>query len=446
MKHRYTRLIALTLFLSSIPMTLFGLSLEEEKKYGREIYSEIARSAVINNDPYLSLYVEGMKKKLEDKANLPLPIILTVIESQSPDAFATIGGYVYVSTGLIGLCDREEELAGVLAHEFAHIGRRHVAKRMEKEKYINVGMLATMLLSMWVGDPKATEAILATGAASAQALSLKYSREDEDEADRIGSTISDGAGYGGLGIADFLKKLRMTGIEKTLPQYLLTHPYHEERIIRIENMWSETRTPKGLSDGLFPYLLVRIKILHRQPGTTAPQDIWISKYAKDRDDPLNAYGASLAYGTNGNIGESIRVVEGMKSPFRSLFLGEMYVNGRQYQRSIEVLRDLPYPLSHLFLAKAYEGLGDYGNAINELKGLAQYARSYPEIYHRLGMLLGRTGQEGPGYEYLGRYHLEAGRRDLARTNFEKAIAKYGMNTSEAREILKILDDLQEKKK
>ncbi|MCX5799457.1 MAG: M48 family metalloprotease, partial [Proteobacteria bacterium] len=71
--------------------------------------------------------------------------MLTIIESQSVDAFATPGGYVYITTGLIGLCDKEEELAGVLAHEFAHIGRRHIAKRMEKQKYINVGMLASML-------------------------------------------------------------------------------------------------------------------------------------------------------------------------------------------------------------------------------------------------------------------------------------------------------------
>ncbi|MDD5243749.1 MAG: M48 family metalloprotease, partial [Syntrophorhabdaceae bacterium] len=97
----------------------YGLTISEEKKYGKEVFAEISRSATINNDPYVSIYVQEIKSRLEDVAGLPFPVVLTIIESGTVDAFATVGGYVFITTGLIGECDREEELAGVMAHEFA---------------------------------------------------------------------------------------------------------------------------------------------------------------------------------------------------------------------------------------------------------------------------------------------------------------------------------------
>ncbi len=151
-----------------------------------------------------------------------------------------------MTTGLIAFSETEEELAGVLAHELAHITRRHVAKRVEKEKYINIGMLATMVAGILVGgDSQAKQAIIAGGQTAAQALSLKYSRDDEEDADKTGAVFADRAGYNATGVADFLKRLRVSSGEVTVPQYLLTHPYHEERIIKIENAWGDSKPNKN---------------------------------------------------------------------------------------------------------------------------------------------------------------------------------------------------------
>ena len=126
-------LLFLSLCISSI---CSGLTVEEEQKYGKEIFLQIANSVPINNDPYISLYLQDLKSRLEGVTSLPFPITLTVIQSQTVNAFATIGGYIYLTTGLIGFSETEEELAGVLAHELAHITRRHIAKRTgEREVY-----------------------------------------------------------------------------------------------------------------------------------------------------------------------------------------------------------------------------------------------------------------------------------------------------------------------
>jgi len=429
-----------SLCLSSL---LLALSVEEEKKYGKEIYLQIANSVPINTDPYISLYLQDIKARLEGVTSLPFPITLTVIQSQTVNAFATIGGYIYLTTGLIGFSDTEEELAGVLAHELAHITRRHVAKRIEKEKYINIGMLATMLAGMLVGgDPKAKEAIMVGSQSAAQALSLKYSRDDEDDADRSGSTYSDRAGYNAVGVADFLKKLRVTGRETTIPQYLMTHPFHEERIIKLENAWSDSKTTNNTA--FYPFLVVRANVLHRLPGTGA-KEIWLNKYMKDKDIPTNAYGASLVYMTTGNIAESIKVASEIKSPYRNLFMGEALVNGRQFGEAVEALKYQQDPISKMFLAKAYDGLGNIEMAAKTYKDLLPYGPAFPEIFYRLGMLTGRLGLEGMGHEYLGRYYMEIGRYDLAKSNIEKAINKYGINSKEAQELLKILDQFKKAK-
>ena len=147
------RFLVIVVLILIIPVTLWGLTVEEEKKYGKEIYQQIAGSTPINSDPYISLYLPGIKGRLEDASTQPFPITLTVIDSPTINAFATIGGYIYVTTGLIGFCDTEEQLAGVLSHELAHITRRHVAKRLEKEKYLNIGMIAAALEAALVGEP-----------------------------------------------------------------------------------------------------------------------------------------------------------------------------------------------------------------------------------------------------------------------------------------------------
>jgi beta-barrel assembly-enhancing protease len=436
MKIKYPVIVFLILLL---PIQLYGLTLEEERKYGQAIYLEIANSVSINNDPYISIYLGNIKDKLENATNLPFPIVLTIIESTTVDAFTTPGGYVYLTTGLIGMSDKEEEVAGVLAHEFAHIAKRHIAKRLEKEKYINIGMLASIIAGILIPDPKAKETVLATGSAAAMALSLKYSREDEDEADRVGASIANKAGYGGLGTADFLKKLKSGGGDKVLPQYLLTHPYHEDRIVKIEKIWAGSNS--RIDGSFYPYLLVRVKVLHGST-TEGMKDTWVNKYAKNINDPLTIYGISLMYSFTGNTNDSVRIAKSMNSSFRNLLLGEILVNARQFEDAVGILRDETSPISRFFLSKAYEGYGDRGTALNVLSELLQYGKVYPEIYYRFGMLLGRGGNQAKGYEYLGRYYLETGKQQLARSNLEKAIAKYGINSQEAKDILKLLDTIK----
>jgi len=434
---KYKRVIAV-LLLILFPASLLALTLTEESKYGREVYVEIARSAKFCSDPDISIYMSVIKNRLEPVANLSLPIKLTVIESNTLDAFATVGGYVFITTGIIETCDKEEELAGVLAHEFGHVGRRHVAKNLEKEKFINWGMLAAMLLGMLAPTPEGKAAVMTSGMGAGQAVALKYTREAEEDADRVGLTTAEKAGYNGLGTAEFLKKLKNTGIEKSLPQYLLTHPYSEDRITKIDQSATITRTT--VDDSLFPFLVVRAKILGR-PLNSQNEDIWLKRYQKEPENPVNVYGAALIYSQKGNMSQAESLLRKIASPYRALFLGELFVASNRLKEAVDVLTNQENPIARYYLARAYEGLNTLAIATPIYNELLVYGGTFPEIYQRKGMVLGRMHNEGGGYENLGRYYLEMGRDKMARMNLEKAVSKYGINSREADEVLKLLNTM-----
>jgi beta-barrel assembly-enhancing protease len=433
------RIVFLLLLTFLVPNTLSALTLSEEKKYGREVFVDIVTSTALYQDPVVDLYLEDVRRRLEIVAALPFPVALTLIQSSEANAFATIGGYVYMTSGLIAMVEKEEELAGVLAHEMAHIGKRHIAKRLEKQKYINAAMLGTMILSALIGGSAGKSAVLAAGMGAAQAVSLKYSREDEEEADRVGTATAEKAGYGGTGIAEFLKKMRLTGVEKSIPQYLLTHPYPDERIKRIEGLFTENRVTVDTS--FFPYLVARAAVLQGSSKSGA-QEAALARYERDPRNPVFAYGASLVFLSKGQPDVALSTIRTVTSPFKNQLLGEILFNARRFQEAIEALRDETSPVSRFFLAKSYEGAGGLDMALKTLVDLAGYGSAFPEIFYRMGMIAGRMGLEATGYEFLGRYYVQIGRNDLAKINLEKAISRYGINAPQSRELLELLDQVK----
>jgi predicted Zn-dependent protease len=420
----------------------FALTAREEEKYGREIHREIMGASKINSDLMISFYAEEIKRRLELFSSPPYPLTLTVIESRSADAFATIGGYIYVTTGLIELCETEEEFAGVLAHEIAHLVRKHVAKRLEKEKYLNIGRLATFVLAMLTGDAKAREAIIASGMGAIQSVSLMYSREDEEEADSVGSLILEKAGFGCAGISDFLKRLRATSKEIGLPQYLLTHPYHEERISKLE-LICKKRDKEDTVEKFFPYVAIRAKIINRQSKTELLNQ-YLKRYSQDKKDTASIYGASFIYAITGRGEEALNLAKSLESRFKNLFLGEILFLAKNYKEAIEVLGKTDSPYGLFILARSYEEKGDMEKAKNTYRGLLHLADSCPEIYLRLGMVSGRSGDEARGFEYLGRYYFALGREIEARMYLEKAITKYGINSEEAKNLMALIKLMENK--
>ena len=232
-------------------------------------------------------------------------------------------------------------------------------------------------------------ALMASGMGAGQTVALKYSREFEEEADMAGVATTQKAGYSGLGSAEFLRKI-MTKDEKDVPQYLLTHPYSSERVLKIEERAARpARTT--VDDSLFPF--PGPPRHRREPLSPQKEEVWLNRYRKNPKNPVAAYAAALILTIKGDNHGAFDLLSSIDFPYRPLFLGEFYVNANRYKEAVEVLSGQSHPIARFYLAKAYEGQGDLAMAGQVYQELIPYAPSYPEIYQRIAMMLGRQGDE-----------------------------------------------------
>lgn len=200
-------------------LQLSNISDRQETDIGKQINQQILGSQVkLYRNTEVNRYVEEIGRRLVDNSDRPnLRFTFQVVEDDAINAFATLGGYVYVHTGLLKAADNEAELASVIAHEIGHIGGKHLVKQM-RQKAIASG-LATA-----TGLDRNT----AVGIGVELALNRPRSRQDEFDADKRGLRTLTRAGYAQSGMVTFMQKLLKKG--GSVPTFLSTHPGTSDRI------------------------------------------------------------------------------------------------------------------------------------------------------------------------------------------------------------------------
>lgn len=194
----------------------------EEIEMGREADAQIVGQVGLYDDPELQAYVEDLGQSLAARSERPdLPWSFKVLDDPAINAFALPGGYVYVTRGILSHMESEAELAMVMGHEAGHVTARHGVNQMSKQLLLMAGLGAAALLSSTV-EEWADVAIAGLGI-----LFLKYSRDDERQADDLGLRYSQRAGYDlreGPQVFDLLDRAsRVEGVGR-LPNWLSTHP------------------------------------------------------------------------------------------------------------------------------------------------------------------------------------------------------------------------------
>jgi predicted Zn-dependent protease len=218
---------------------LSNLSDQDEIKIGAQINKQIVNQVNISENEPLTEYIDTLGQDLAKHSSRPeLDYTFQVVEDDSVNAFATMGGFVYVHTGLIEEAENEAELASVIGHEIGHITGRHAIKQMRQQ-----GINQIALEAIGVAD----EQIVQIGVALA--LDLPHSRKDEIAADTSGLNMIKAAGYAPDGMISFMKKLGSGGG----PEFMSTHPHSTSRVENLENQVNnETRSQgKGLDNSSY---------------------------------------------------------------------------------------------------------------------------------------------------------------------------------------------------
>ncbi len=204
-----------------------GGSQSRELAIGRQLSLEIEQSAKMVEDPMVTEYINRVGQNLVLHSDAKIPFTIKVIDSDEVNAFALPGGYFFVNKGLILAADNEAEIAGVMAHEIAHVAARHAMENQGKLQAINYGLLATIIFGGGIAAPIAQNA-----GGFAQLLSfLKFSRNAEMEADMLGVQYLYAAGYDPTAMATMFEKLNEKNKKKpgTLAKIFTTHPQSLDR-------------------------------------------------------------------------------------------------------------------------------------------------------------------------------------------------------------------------
>lgn len=213
---------------------LMLISEQGEIELGQKTDKEIKTQFGIYDDAKLNSYVAEIGKNLAPHTHRPhLEYHFAVLDSPVTNAFAVPGGYIYVTRGILAMFNSEAELAAVLGHELGHVNARHSIKKLSQAIMFQIGLAVGSALS------ETFQKISGLAGIGIQLLFLKFSRDDEREADRLGIEYARKGGYNPEKMVDFFQSLEKLGDLSeghTLPGFLSTHPLTSERIENAKNM------------------------------------------------------------------------------------------------------------------------------------------------------------------------------------------------------------------
>ena len=216
-------------------------SIEKEQALGRELAAQVESEAKLLKDPVINEYINRLGQNLVQNSDAKVPFTIKIIDNDEVNAFALPGGFFYVNTGLIEAADSEAELAGVMAHEIAHVAARHATKNMTRGQIWNIASIPLI----FVGGPVGYAVEQAAGLAVPMGF-LKFSRDAEREADILGMEYQYAAGYDPQSFVDFFEKIEAK--EKHKPNFLAkafsTHPMTPDRVKRAEKEMTEMLPPR----------------------------------------------------------------------------------------------------------------------------------------------------------------------------------------------------------
>jgi beta-barrel assembly-enhancing protease len=204
-------------------------SLEHEIALGKQLSAEIERQAKFINDPVVTEYVNRVGQNLVRNSDAQVPFTIKVIDSDVVNAFALPGGFFYVNSGLILHADEESELAGVMAHEIAHVCARHGTKQATKSEITQLAMIPAMI---FIPYTLAGYAIYQGMQFAIPMAFLQFTRVDEREADYLGLEYMYKAGYDPNAFVSFFEKVAADEKKQpgTIPKFFSTHPPTPDRI------------------------------------------------------------------------------------------------------------------------------------------------------------------------------------------------------------------------
>jgi beta-barrel assembly-enhancing protease len=438
---RLTLVLALLLSVAvALPSPGHAITIGEEEELSSEMLRIIFKKLPVVEDPYITGYVNRVGKRiLSVMPEQPFRYRFYVINADMYNAFATPAGHIFIYSGLLEAMDGEDELAGIIGHEIAHVYCRHISQKIEFAKKVGwaqlAGMAAGILLGAAGGSGAAASAVTMGSAAAGATTQLAFSRDNEMQADQLGLKFLADAGYGTDGLFRVLKKIRSKQwfSKEQVPTYMMTHPAIEDRITYVGS-WIEDH--KGGAPSLkktdpaeFERILTRLMVEFND--ATSERERLEQILQREPENTLARYRYGLVLARANRTTEAIAqlkmvLARNAFNPYMLRDLGKVYFMSGQLEPALSTLESargmIPEDPDTLFyLGRTQQDIGRPSEAIALYTAVIQKTPDYRDAYYFLGQNLGQQGALADAHYYLGIYHLRSRDFKTAAIQFKQSL-------------------------
>lgn len=417
-----------------------ALSPQDERRIGEEFMRQARAQLEILDDPELNDYLQLLGKRITTGVEGQAGFHFFLINNNAINAFAVPGGYIGVHTGLLLAARNEAEVAAVLAHEAAHITQRHIPRLIAESRRVSGPALAALLAGILIaasGGQGGEAAVALTTAGLAQ-HELNFTRSFEQEADRIGMTILNKAGYDARAMPAFFEQMEIQSrlYENNLPEFLRTHPITGRRVAESRNHAESFPLRTNPDDTGFTHMRARLQVLANKPEVALRI---FHENLENHTPPLLAdrYGYAFALFTNNRFEEARRETALLLKqrpdyvPYHTLHAEIELASGNKTAGiNAYAAAARRFPSSLALTQRQASALLKTGKAAQARQILDKAVRVHtqqPVLYKLLASAAGESGKRMEAHRAFGEYYFLIGQPRAAIEQFQLATRYAGNN-------------------
>ncbi len=400
------------------------LSKNTEAQIGRSIMSQIRAGGQLVEDPQITEYINDIGHRISAHANDgDHNFTFFVIDDPNINAFALPGGYIGVHSGLLEATRSEDELAGVLAHEVAHVTQRHIARAVHansRQSILNTAIMLGAIIAGVAGGASgdAISAAVAVAQGTAAQQQINFTRGNEYEADRVGITALAEAGFDPQGMGSFFEVISRGGgaPEYRVPEFLRTHPVTSARIAEARGR-ARDYPPVHTSDTV-NYGVARSRLIVQRMETSEQAVRYFERESYENQSMAERYGRAVAYMRAGRHLEADRIFEELVDNDQEVIA--YHVGLAQSELALERTRDAVasferakelFPRNVPLIVHYAEALLQLGNAKRAhevLLDLLNNVPPTPEQVRLIARAASEAGDTAESHYYMSEYRIMIG--------------------------------------
>ena len=420
------------------------ISPKQDKELGAYFMRQIRQAGMVLDDVETTSYLQALGHKLAIHSENPgYGFTFFLVDDASINAFAGPGGYIGANVGLILAAESESELAGVMAHEIAHVTQRHLARAFEAQERMSLPTTAAILAAILIGataDPSAGAAALTAASAAGMQRQINFTRANEKEADSVGiQTLAD-AGFDPYGMPAFFERLQKNSklYGTRPPEFLSTHPVTTNRISEATSRAETYPKVKEYTSLDFLLLQAKLRVNNFDNPKQVLADVRRYEGKSGGQSPVEQYEFALLLSKNENHTEALPIMQKLQKddPDRityRLALARILRATRQEHEALDTYKDTldlyPGELTVILpYATTLMATGQAGTAYNLLSELVSDNQADPMIYKLLAQAAGDTNHPVQTHTAMSQYYFLNGYTNQALEQLKLAEKSPGLSS------------------